>query len=203
MSLTYSLIFKLKPHSVANRGDALAPSFGKPAPDFALPGIDGKTYTLASFVDKKVLVVIFMCNHCPYVQACFDRLIALQKEFGGRGVQLVGINSNDAVEYPDDSFEMMKKFAVEKGHNFPYLRDESQAAAKAYDAVCTPDIFVYDKKRGLAYHGRLDDNWKEPQNVTRRELAEALEALLSGKTPSHEQNPSMGCSIKWKAYSTR
>ena len=172
--------------------------FGAPAPDFALPGIDGKTYTLTSFADKKALVVIFMCNHCPYVQACWDRLIALQKEFGPQGVQLVGINSNDATAYPNDRFELMKEFAAKKGHNFPYLCDASQEVAKVYGAVCTPDIFVYDETRGLAYHGRLDDNWKEPEKVTRRELAEALTALVEGKKPAIEQQPSMGCSIKWK-----
>lgn len=172
--------------------------FGKPAPDFALPGINGKTYTLKSFTDKKVLVVIFMCNHCPYVQACWDRLIALQSEFGHKGVQLVGINSNDATAYPDDSFVMMKEFATKKGQNFPYLCDASQEVAKVYGAVCTPDIFVYDENRGLAYHGRLDDNWKEPEKITRRELTEALQALLEGKKPPAVQQPSMGCSIKWK-----
>ena len=172
--------------------------FGSPAPDFSLPGIDGKTYSLASFKDAKILVIIFMCNHCPYVQACWDRLIALQNEFGPRGVQLIGINSNDAANYPDDSFGMMKEFAKKKSHNFPYLCDESQAVAKSYGAVCTPDIFVYDEKRGLAYHGRIDDNWKESEKVTKRELAEALEWLLQGKKPSRDQNPSMGCSIKWK-----
>lgn len=172
--------------------------FGNKAPDFSLPGIDGKTYSLASFADKKILVLVFMCNHCPYVQACWDRLIDLQKEFGGRGVQFIGINANDAKGYPEDSFEMMKTYAAERGHNFPYLRDESQEVAKAYAAMCTPDIFVYDEKRELAYHGRIDDNWKEPKKVTKRELAEALEMLLKGEKPSQNQNPSMGCSIKWK-----
>ncbi len=172
--------------------------FGAPAPDFSLPGIDGKTYTLDSFKDKKILAVIFMCNHSPYVQACWDRLIAVQDEFGPRSVQLVGINANDDVQYPDDSFEMMKEFAKKKGHNFPYLRDASQEVAKKYGAVCTPDIFVYDANRGLAYHGRIDDNWQEPNKVTKRELADALKAMLQGKNPSSEQKPSMGCSIKWK-----
>ena len=203
-------------------------NFGAAAPDFSLPGIDGKTYSLTSFKNAKILVVIFMCNHCPYVQACWDRLIALQKKFGPRGVQLIGINSNDAAEYPDDSFEKMKEYAAARSQNFPYLRDESQSVARAYGAVCTPDIFVYERahsascigesavarsrcslcanervlrvprvsskiKRRLAYHGRIDDNWKEPEKVTRRELAEAIEALLQAKKPSRDQNPSMGC----------
>lgn len=176
--------------------------FGSIAPDFSLPGIDDKTYSLDSFAGGKALVVIFMCNHCPYVQACWDRLIALQREFGPRGVQLIGINSNDDAQYSEDNFENMKKYAAEHGQNFPYLRDTSQEVAKAYGAVCTPDIFVYQTEPqqgyGLAYHGRIDDNWKEPAKVTRRELAEALEAILTGKKPPQEQNPSMGCSIKWK-----
>lgn len=172
--------------------------FGEKAKDFSLPGIDGKTHILDSFKSKKILVIVFMCNHCPYVQASWDRLIALQNEFGPREVQLVGINANDETQYPEDSFENMKIWAVKKGHNFPYLRDASQAVAKAYSATCTPDIFVYDEARELVYHGRIDDNWKEPEKVTRRELAEALEALLNGKKSSRDQNPSMGCSIKWK-----
>lgn len=172
--------------------------FGEKAPDFSLPGIDGKTYTLAHFADKKILVIIFMCNHCPYVQACWNRLIALQNEFGTRGVQLVGINANNEIHYPDDRFEMMKEFAKKREHNFPYLRDESQEVAKAYGAICTPDIFAYDEKHELAYHGRIDDNWQEPRKVTKRELAEALETLLRGEKPNRDQNPSVGCSIKWK-----
>lgn len=172
--------------------------FGAKAPDFSLPGIDGKTYSLAFFADKKILVIVFMCNHCPYVQACWDRLIALQEEFGLQGVQFVGINANDAEQYPEDSFENMKEYAAEKGHNFPYLRDETQEVAKAYGAVCTPDIFVYDEKRELVYHGRIDDNWQNPSKVTRHELKEALSALLRSEKPKKDQNPSMGCSIKWK-----
>lgn len=172
--------------------------FAEKAHDFALPGIDGKNYSLADFKDKKILVMVFMCNHCPYVAACWDRLIALQNEFGARGVQFVGINANDASDYPEDSFEKMKEYARAKGHNFPYLRDESQEIAKKYNAICTPDIFVYDENRELSYHGRIDDNWKDETKITRRELAEALESLIAGKKPSKDQKPSMGCSIKWK-----
>ncbi len=172
--------------------------FGSPAPDFSLPGIDGKTYSLASFADKKILAAVFMCNHCPYVQACWGRLIALQNEFGSRGVQLIGINSNDDSSYPEDSFEKMKEYAQKRRQNFPYLRDASQTVAKAYGAVCTPDIFMYDEKRALVYHGRIDDNWQNPERVAKRELAEALETLLQNKKPTPDQKPSMGCSIKWK-----
>lgn len=173
--------------------------FGKKAPDFTLPGIDRKTYSLASFTDKKILVIVFMCNHCPYVQACWDRLIALQDEFGKKNTQFVGINANDETQYPDDSFENMQVWAKKKKHNFPYLRDESQETAKVYGAVCTPDIFVYDEDRGLVYHGRIDDNWQDPSKVTKRELTEALGKLLKGEKPDKNQNPSMGCSIKWKS----
>lgn len=172
--------------------------FGEKAPDFSLPGIDGTTYTLDSFKDKKILVIVFMCNHCPYVQASWDRLISLQHEFGPRGVEFIGINSNDDTEYPEDSFKMMKEYAKGKTHNFPYLRDASQAVAHAYGATCTPDIFVYDEARELVYHGRIDDNWQEPHKVTKRELALALEALLRDEKLNQDQKPSMGCSIKWK-----
>lgn len=172
--------------------------FGAQAPEFSLPATDGKNYSLSDFVGKKALVVIFMCNHCPYVQAVLPRLIALQKEFGARGVQLVGINSNDDKNYTDDNFENMKNVVAKLGINFPYLRDDSQSVAKAYGSTCTPDIFVYDKARGLAYHGRIDDNWQDENAVKVRELASALESILQGKKPSPNQNPSMGCSIKWK-----
>lgn len=172
--------------------------FGSLAPDFSLPCVDAKNYSLASFKGKKVLVIIFMCNHCPYVKACIDRLISLQKEFGPVGVQFVGINSNDDKNYPDDNFENMKKFALERGINFPYLRDETQEIAKKYSAVCTPDIFVYDANFNLFYHGRIDDNWQEPEKVTQHELAEVLKALLKSEKPPKDQKPSMGCSIKWE-----
>lgn len=171
---------------------------GTPAHDFKLPGVDGKTYTLDSFQDCKVLVILFMCNHCPYVKAVLQRLIDLQKEFSGRGVQLAGINPNDAARYPDDSFDNMKRTAREKGIPFPYLFDETQETARTYDAVCTPDIYVYGEDRKLFYRGRVDDNWEHPEQVTRQDLKAALENILAGQPVSDEQIPSMGCSIKWK-----
>jgi peroxiredoxin len=167
-----------------------------PAVDFKLPGVDGKTYSLESFSEKKILVVIFMCNHCPYVKAVLQRLIDLQKETGG--VQLVGINSNDAERYPDDSFENMHKTTEKKGINFPYLFDVSQETAKAYSAVCTPDIYVYGPERKLLYRGRIDDNWENEEKVTRRDLQEALDCIAAEQEVSNEQIPAMGCSIKWK-----
>ncbi|MBW2507844.1 MAG: thioredoxin family protein [Deltaproteobacteria bacterium] len=171
---------------------------GTAAPPFSLPGVDGETYSLDSFADAELLVVVFTCNHCPYAIACEDRLIAIQKDYRNEGVQLVAINPNDAEKYPDDSFDKMKERALAKGFNFPYLRDESQAVARAYDAACTPDIFVFDRERKLLYNGRVDDNWKEPEQVTRRELRELLDAALRGETVDFEHVPSMGCSIKWK-----
>ncbi len=166
--------------------------------DFKLPGTDGKDYSPADFADKKALVIIFMCNHCPYVKAIIDRLIQLQSDYAAKGVQLIGINANEADNYPEDSFESMQNWVEEAGINFVYLRDESQETAKAYQAQCTPDIYVFDPHKKLAYHGRLDDNWKEPENVQKQELKEALDALLSGQPVADEQTPSMGCSIKWK-----
>lgn len=175
---------------------------GTPVWDFNLPGVDGKTYSLESFLEKSFLVVIFMCNHCPYVKAVLQRLIDLQKETGPQGVQLVGINSNDAEHYPDDSFENMRKTTKEKGINFPYLLDASQETAKAYSAVCTPDIYVYGPERKLLYRGRIDDNWENEEKVTRRDLKEALDCIVAEQEVSGEQIPSMGCSIKWKKGSS-
>jgi peroxiredoxin len=139
-----------------------------------------------------------MCNHCPYVKAVLQRLIDLQTETKEQGVQLVGINSNDAERYPDDSLENMKKIVNAKGLNFPYLFDASQETAKAYDAVCTPDIYVYGAERKLLYRGRIDDNWEQEDKVTQRNLKEAIDYISAGKEVPEEQIPSMGCSIKWK-----
>ena len=174
---------------------------GKQAPDFRLKGVDDKFYSLADFKDAKALVVVFMCNHCPYVIAVQDRINAIAQEYAARGVRLIGINSNDPVKYPNDSFEAMKSRAAERGYVFPYVQDETQEVARAYDAVCTPDPYVFEKSGGqflLRYRGRIDDNWKEEPAVTRRDLADALDAILAGRTVQEEQIPSMGCSIKWK-----
>ncbi len=171
---------------------------GTKAIGFRLKGVDGEMHSLADYDDKEVLVIVIMCNHCPYVQAVDDRLVQLQEKFAKRGVRFIGINPNDDVNYPEDNFENMVKRAKEKGYNFPYLRDEDQSIAKKYQAQCTPDIYVYDKVRALCYHGRVDDNWQEPDKVTSHDLNDAIEALLAGKKPSPNQYPSMGCSIKWK-----
>jgi peroxiredoxin len=171
---------------------------GTPANAFELPGVNGETYSLESFSEHNILVIIFMCNHCPYVKAVLQRLIDLQIETKEQGVQLVGINSNDAERYPDDSLENMKKIVNEKGLNFPYLFDASQETAKAYDAVCTPDIYVYGPERKLLYRGRIDDNWEQEDKVTQWDLKEAIDYISAGKEVLGEQIPSMGCSIKWK-----
>ena len=171
---------------------------GTKAVDFRLKGIDGKMHSLADYDAKEVLVIIIMSNHCPYVHAVDDRLIQLQEKFAERNVQLIGINPNDGIKYPDDNFENMVKRAKEKGYNFPYLRDEDQAVAKKYKAQCTPDIYVYNRERELCYHGQIDDNWQHPEKVTSHDLSDAIEALLGGNKPSSDQYPSMGCSIKWK-----
>ncbi len=171
---------------------------GTSAPAFSLLGVDGETRSLDSFAKADVLVVVFTCNHCPYAKACEDRLIQLQADYAGRGVQLIAINPNDADNYPDDSFEAMQARAADKGFNFPYLYDATQEVARAYDAACTPDIFVFDRDRKLVYNGRLDDNWQEPDQVTRKDLRAVLDATLEGRTVDFDHVPSMGCSIKWK-----
>ncbi len=178
--------------------ESLPLHLGKDIIPFSLPATDGKGYGPMDFKDKKILVVIFMCNHCPYIKAVIDRLIAIQADYADKEVQLVGINANDSENYPEDSFEAMQEWVEEKGINFPYLHDESQAVAKAYQAQCTPDIFVFDQARKLTYHGRVDDNWKEEDQVTKQDLREALDAILDGNPVSEPQHPSMGCSIKWK-----
>jgi len=171
---------------------------GTPAPPFRLPGVDGKTYALASFDDARVLVVVFTCNHCPYAKAAEERLVELQRDYASRGVRLCAINSNDAVAYPGDSFDAMKARAADRGFPFPYLWDETQEVARAYDAACTPDIFVFDAERHLAYNGRLDDSWQDPARVTRHDLRDALDRVLEGRPVDFDVVPSMGCSIKWK-----
>jgi peroxiredoxin len=171
---------------------------GTVAHNFSLYGIDGKTYSLKSFLEKKIIVIIFMCNHCPYVRAVLKRIIDLQNEFLACGVQFIGINPNDATRYPDDSLENMKSIAKEYNFSFPYLVDPTQETANLYNAVCTPDLYVYGKDRRLTYRGRIDDNWKHPKKVTQQDLKLALESILTGKLVANEQIPSMGCSIKWK-----
>jgi peroxiredoxin len=172
---------------------------GTLAPPFSLPGVDGKTYTLASFADAAVLVVVFTCNHCPYAKAVEDRLVQLQRDYKTRDVRLCAINPNDARAHPEDGLPGMIQRAREKGFNFPYLRDETQAVARAYDAACTPDFFVFDGQRKLVYNGRLDDNWQDAAKVRHRDLRAVVDATLGGTILDLDAVvASMGCSIKWK-----
>lgn len=173
-------------------------TLGMKAPGFNLPGTDGKNHSLESLADKKALVVIFSCNHCPYVKAYEDRIIAIQKDYGPRGAQVVAVNANDAENYPDDSFENMVRHAGEKNFNFLYLRDETQSTAKAYQATHTPHIYLFNEKRELAYTGKIDDNWQDPKSVKKRYLRDALDAILAGKPVPEPETFAIGCTIKWK-----
>ena len=171
---------------------------GDKAPDFSLQGVDGKKYSLSSFKGKKVLVVVFMCNHCPYVQAYIGRIQLIQSDFGLKGVQVIGINSNDEVNYPDDSFDKMVEMSKDKKLNFPYLRDKEQIVANAYGAQCTPECFVFDGERKLRYHGRIDDNYKDEKAVNVHDLRNAINALIHNQKVSIELTPAIGCSVKWR-----
>lgn len=174
---------------------------GDHLPHFTLPATDGLTID-SSAVHDPVFVVVFTCNHCPYAQAYEDRLIELALHFDQEGVQFVAISSNDVEGYPEDSFAAMKKRHEEKSFPFPYCYDESQSVARAFGALCTPHCFVFGPDRTLKYKGRIDDNWKEPANVTEHNLRDAVAALVKGQEPpSHEVN-AIGCSIKWKAASS-
>jgi peroxiredoxin len=174
-------------------------AFGWTAPDFTLPGIDGRAWSLADLRGPKGTLVLFICYHCPYVQAVADRMARDARDLQGLGIGVAAINANDAGRYPEDSFENMTAFAAQHGFTFPYLHDESQAVARAYDAACTPDFFGFDAGLGLQYRGRLDSSRKEAAPAdARRELFEAMrQVTATGRGPA-EQVASMGCSIKWK-----
>ena len=169
---------------------------GSVAPYFNLPDTLGKNVSIEDF-DSELLIIVFTCNHCPYAKAVEERLIKLGKEYKN-DVDFVLISSNDSENYPEDSPKKMAERHTEKGYPFPYLFDETQEVAKAYSAVCTPDIFLYNDDRKLEYRGRIDDNWQNPEQVEREELKMAIEAVLNGKAIDFEQKPSMGCNIKWK-----
>ena len=170
---------------------------GDKAPNFNLKGIDGEMHSLESFKGKALLIV-FMCNHCPFVKAKTEVLRELDESYKDKGLVVVGINSNDAENYPDDSFEKMKEFASEKSFKFAYLVDETQEIAKTYGAVCTPDPFLFDAEQKLAYHGRFNDALTLEAEPTTHDMADAIEALLEGKPVDKPFLPSQGCSIKWK-----
>ncbi|MEF8865806.1 MAG: thioredoxin family protein [Salinibacter sp.] len=177
---------------------------GQPAPEFSLPaanpGVDdrgGERRSLADYTDAEALVVVFMCNHCPYVKHIEEALLDVAREYQERGAQFVGICSNDPERYPDDSFDSMAERSREKDYPFPYLQDETQEVATAYKAACTPDIYVFDEERTLAYRGRFDDTRPDGEAAHGEDLRQALDELLSTGEVTMEQAPSMGCNIKW------
>ena len=176
-------------------------ALGTPAPDFSLQATDAKTVALADYHDSTALLVVFLCNHCPFVIHIMDGWVALVKEYQSRGVQIVAISSNDVTSHPQDGPEHMKVLATERGFTFPYLYDETQEVARAYDAACTPDFSVFDNHRKCVYRGQFDAS--RPGNgvpVSGSDLRHVLDALLAGEdVPEEGQIPSIGCNIKWKA----
>ncbi|MBL7662180.1 thioredoxin family protein [bacterium] len=178
--------------------EGLKLKLGNPAPYFSLKATDGRVYSLADFANKQVLVTIFTCNHCPYAQAYETRLVELARFYQPRGVQFIAICANNADAYPEDSFEKMVEKAKALALPYPYLQDVDQNVAKAYDAQCTPEVYMFNAERKLIYHGRIDDNYQEPEKVTVHSLRDALDAVLSGEAPNPALTSAVGCSIKWK-----
>jgi peroxiredoxin len=173
-------------------------AIGTEAPSFDLPGVDGRTHSLDEYADVPVLVLMQSCNHCPYVMAWEDRMIAVQRDYSDRGVRLVAVNSNAATTHPADSFDAMIERSRSKGFNFDYLYDEDQRVARALGSERTPEVFAFDRDRRLVYHGSIDDNRDETQ-VTQHHLREALDAVLEGRDPPVRETPPVGCTVKWKA----
>lgn len=176
-------------------------ALGKAAPAFDLPGTDGTTHAFKDVAGPKGTLVVFTCNHCPFAKAYQTRLIALTEKYGPLGVGVAAISSNDATAYPDDAFPKMKERAAEMKYNFPYLYDESQSVALLYGPKVTPHCFLFDARGVLVYRGRIDDSAKEAE-VTKRELTDALDALVGGKPIAAAQTTAFGCGIKWKAAAT-
>lgn len=172
---------------------------GTKVPDFRLPGVDGKLYSLEDFDSAPAFLVMFICNHCPYVKHINVGITKLIAQYQAKGVAAVAINANDVVNYPEDNVENMAIVSTKVGYTFPYLFDETQDVAKAYRASCTPDFFVFDSELKLVYRGQMDDS--RPGNnipVTGKDLRSALDKVIAGQLPSLDQKPSMGCNIKWK-----
>jgi thiol-disulfide isomerase/thioredoxin len=178
-------------------GDPMPLAVHDPCPPFELPGTDAKNYSLDSMVGD-LLVVVVSCNHCPYVVAYEPRIVALANEYGPKSVAFIAVNANDATRYPDDGMEPMKARAESRGFPFPYVRDDSQAFVRALGARFTPEVFVFDRDRKLAYHGRIDDNHRDLSRVTSHDLRNALDALLGGNAVPVTKTTAFGCSIKWK-----
>jgi peroxiredoxin len=173
---------------------------GTKAPQFSLVNVDGRAVSLSDFDDAPALLVMFICNHCPFVKHLADALASFASELMAKGVAVVAINSNDASSFPADSPEQMVREAEERGYQFPYLYDETQAVAKAYRAACTPDFFLFDGDQRLVYRGQFDES--RPDSgipITGKDMRAAVDAVLAGKKPSQNQRPSIGCNIKWKA----
>jgi peroxiredoxin len=167
------------------------------APSFDLPGVDDRNHTLDDYADAPILAVVWSCNHCPYVIAWEGRMKALQEEYGDRGFRLVAINSNDAENYPADSFEAMQQRAQEQEFNFDYLHDADQSVARQYGPERTPEVFLFDRDRKLVYHGAIDDS-RDENLVQRHHLREALDAVLEGSNPAVAETPPVGCTVKWR-----
>ena len=172
-------------------------SLSERAPSFRLQGVDGAEHSLDDYGDAEALVLVQSCNHCPYVQAWEGRMKAIQRDYADRGVRLVAINSNDPDRHPEDSFEEMERRAEREGFNFDYLWDEDQSVARALGAERTPEVFVFDRERRLAYHGAIDDS-RDESGVTQHYLRNALDAVLDGREPAVASTPPSGCSVKWR-----
>ncbi len=171
--------------------------FGSKAPSFKLPGVDGKSYSLLDFKEKKAIAIIFSCNHCPYVKAWEDRMVEIQSDYASKGFQLVAINSNETKNFPEDDFSHMIQRAKEKGFNFPYLRDDDQSVVNAYGASKTPEVFLFDQNLALRYHGAIDDNYQDPTKVQKKYLRKAIENILAGAKVETPDTLPVGCSVKW------
>jgi len=176
----------------------MSTALAQTAPAFTLPGVDGRDHSLDDYRDAPVLVLVQSCNHCPYVQAWEGRLSAIQRDYGDRGVAVVAISSNDVASHPEDSFEQMQVRAREQGFTFDYLYDESQEVARALGSERTPEVFLYDGERRLAYHGAIDDN-RDETDVTTHYLRDALDAVLAGEAPAVADTPPVGCTVKWRS----
>jgi hypothetical protein len=172
-------------------------SLQEPCPQFELPGTDDKVHSLAESTGELVVIVV-SCNHCPYVIAYEERMVAMAREYASKGVNWVCVNANDATRYPDDGMQPMKARARERNFPFSYLRDDTQAFVRALGARFTPEVFVFDRERKLQYHGRIDDNHRDPARVTAHDLRNALDALLQGNPPPVAETVAFGCSVKWK-----
>jgi len=170
------------------------------APDFELPSVQGDVVHLGHYLENHTaVVVVFICNHCPYVKAYLSRLIDIQHDYQSKGVTLIGINSNDQQKYPEDSFDKMKVYAQEWGLNFPYLRDRNQDVANAFAATCTPEPFVIDKAGKVCYRGQIDDNYRDPDAVTSNDLRDSIDLILKGEQITKPMSAAIGCSVKWIA----